>query len=133
RAKLEEDKIAVKIKAGKRQREALAYEMNNYSGRASDAPVEVRLPESLAYFFENRKKSQHEEVQILEARLEQEKAALEVAKKETMPKIGVGINSMKMKPKGNELMPMLSFSLPIFRKKYKAKFEELEWQQEQTK
>ena len=78
------------------------------------------------------------------AALEQQMAAAiideNVARKNGLPKIGVGIDYMVIQPldgsmvKNNgkdALMPMVSLSLPIFRKKYQSQIREIQLYQKQ--
>jgi len=70
----------------------------------------------------------HPELEKLKLQIEENELIESSIHKGSLPKIGVGVEYIKMKPSGEELMPMLSFSLPIFRKKYNAqkKTNELE-------
>ena len=71
---------------------------------------------------------------ILSARKEVERKMIEVEQKNTMPNIGLGLDYVLVGPSTidipesgkNVLMPMVSFSLPIYRKKNSSKIHERE-------
>lgn len=72
----------------------------------------------------------------MEKRIAAAEYGIAVAKKSGLPQLGIGLDlmvnqRMMMEQRGeNVLMPMLSVSLPIFRKKYKAAKERAHLQQE---
>jgi outer membrane protein TolC len=82
----------------------------------------------------------HPLVQFIDYKRESSKERIESIRKQSLPKIGVGLdyvvvgerNDVTLNDNGKDiLMPMVSISLPIFRKKYKAQVKEAELMQEQ--
>ncbi|WKK79285.2 TolC family protein [Marivirga arenosa] len=82
----------------------------------------------------------HPLVQAIDYKKESSKERIESIRKQSLPKIGVGLdyvivgerNDVTSSDNGKDvLMPMVSVSLPIFRKKYKAQIKEAELIQEQ--
>ncbi|WMN06091.1 TolC family protein [Marivirga arenosa] len=82
----------------------------------------------------------HPLVQFIDYKRESSQERIESIRKQSLPKIGVGLdyvvvgerNDVTLSDNGQDvLMPMVSISLPIFRKKYKAQVKEAELIQEQ--
>ncbi|MGJ3233915.1 TolC family protein [Marivirga sp.] len=107
--------------------------------------VEVEIPEDLNSlnfepslvkdsFFDD-----HPLIQSLEYKMQSAEANEKVAQKQGLPKIGLGLDyvivgerqDMDLADNGKDvLMPMVSVSLPIFRKKYNAQKKEAQLMQE---
>lgn len=78
--------------------------------------------------------------QMLDAEIEAFQVQQDMAKLNGLPMMGVGLNYMIFSPRNsgemgmtggnNMLMPMIRFSLPIYRKKYKAQLKEAELNKE---
>ncbi len=76
-------------------------------------------------------------LQELELKKQSSEAAIEVARKQGLPKLGIGVeyvfvgNDMSSANSGKDMiMPMVTVSLPIFRKKYTAATHEAKLMQE---
>lgn len=110
-----------------------------------DESAEVEIADSLEIeFVENkiRKDSLLAENPLLDAlelKVQASKASEIAAQKQGLPKLGVGLEYMFMDKNSNGgmtdngkdvLMPMVSVSIPIFRKKYKAAEKEAQLMQE---
>ncbi len=110
-----------------------------------DESAEVEIADSLEIeFVENkiRKDSLLAEnplIDALELKVQASKASEIAAQKQGLPKLGVGLEYMFMDKNSNGgmtdngkdvLMPMVSVSIPIFRKKYKAAEKEAQLMQE---
>ena len=110
-----------------------------------DESAEVEIADSLKIeFVENkiRKDSLLAENPLLDAlelKVQASKASEIAAQKQGLPKLGVGLEYMFMDKNSNGgmtdngkdvLMPMVSVSIPIFRKKYKAAEKEAQLMQE---
>ena len=120
------------------EKETLLHRFNSIIGRDPDA--EVILPDSLAVdvlplvsMGELDQNPQLAQVEHLMAAAQESK---EVVHKSGLPQLGVGLDlminqRMMMEERGDHvLMPMLSISLPIFRKKYRAAEEKSRLQYE---
>ena len=66
----------------------------------------------------------------LDLKIEASEASEVAAQKDGLPKLGVGLDYAIMENGKNILMPMVSVSIPIFRKKYKAAQKEAQLMQE---
>ncbi len=121
---------------------ALTSQFNSLLNRDYHAPV--LIPDSIiigSLPIVYRKDSLSLNPKLGEIALQEQasEAAKRVALKEGLPKLGVGLdymlvsetdNSMMEHNGKNMLMPMISVSLPVFRKKYKAAQKEAELMQE---
>lgn len=124
------------------QKKPLQTQFNFLLNREKEMPVVI--PDTLAMIpgtsefvpvsFEN-----HPRIVEVEKRLSAARSQEEVARKEGMPNVGLGIDyviigermDMAVDNSGQDaVMPMLSVSLPIFRKKYKAAQKEAQFMQE---
>jgi len=83
--------------------------------------------------------SNHPVLNALDLRIQASEASKRAARKQGLPKLGVGLDyvivgertDMDLADNGKDiLMPMVSVSIPIFRKKYKASVKEAELMQE---
>ncbi|HET8754047.1 MAG TPA: TolC family protein [Salinimicrobium sp.] len=125
------------------QRKPLAVQFNALLNRPKDADIEI--PEELELEIYELTLGQdinfedHPRLVAMEKMLAAARAQETVAKKEGLPTFGIGVGyavvekdpGMDMPGNGQDMvMPMLSISLPIFRKKYKAARKEAEFMQE---
>ena len=140
----EMENILATLQAAK---EPLAARFNALLNRSADEPViiadtlipqeidplKIRLPEDL---FER-----HPMVRMFEVEESAYESQEKTAVKEGLPRFGVGVNYMIMEPVTsaetqmkmggeNMIMPMVSFTLPIYRKKYDAAAKEAKVRQE---
>jgi cobalt-zinc-cadmium efflux system outer membrane protein len=131
--------ILTEINVLKKKREPLVAEFNNVLNRELHA--EVIIADSLAIDFPSPEFSADSlmennprlaELEITESAWEAEAV---VARKQGLPKLGVGLNytvigkrtDMELPDNGMDaIMPMVSISLPIYRKKYRASVKEAE-------
>lgn len=109
-----------------------------------DKETAVAIPDTLEVIpgsseFEPVSFEEHPRIVEVEKRLSAARSQEEVARKEGMPTVGLGIDyviigermDMAVDNNGQDaVMPMLSVSLPIFRKKYKAAQKEAQFMQE---
>ncbi|MGM0581438.1 MAG: TolC family protein [Bacteroidota bacterium] len=107
--------------------------------------VELEIPEDLTplnfepSLVKDSLFDDHPLIQSLEYKMQSAEANEKVAQKQGLPKIGLGLDyvivgerqDMDMADNGKDvLMPMVSVSLPIFRKKYNAQKKEAQLMQE---
>lgn len=120
------------------QLEPLKTDFNLLLNRGPDLPVEIA--DTLVFTGSEIQLDpvlkEHPSVQQFESQKRAYEAQQELAKKEGMPMLGLGLDYtiMSKTPMGmpemngdDAIMPMLSVSLPIFRKKYKAMRKEAEF------
>ncbi|MCA1745797.1 MAG: TolC family protein, partial [Bacteroidales bacterium] len=122
---------------------SLTSRFNALLNRGYDEPVVVA--DSLAagdMLMDYRKDSllvNHPRLAAMDLKLKSAEAAERVALKQGLPKIGVGLDyvlvdersDMVMDDNGKDvLMPMVTVSIPIFRKKYRAARQEAQWMQQ---
>jgi outer membrane protein TolC len=123
------------------QRNPIATKFNVLLNR--DENAEINVPDTLRVKPEKIKPKPdsifkaHPRVLQMEKMLAASEVNEKVARKNGLPKFGLGVNymiieeGMMMRPSGRDVvMPMLSVSLPIFRGKYKAARKEAEFMQE---
>lgn len=115
------------IKKLRLKQENISYAINklvgrNYSDTIIVKPVTYKPVEITVDSIEN-----HPEIEAIDAKIEQSNELTKAVHKSSLPQLGIGVEYMRMNPSGNELMPMISVSVPIFRKKYKAQKKETEW------
>lgn len=111
---------------------------NTLIGQDLEAPV--NLPDSLVIdalpIVSLEQLDQNSQISELEHRMAAAQQSQEVVRKSGLPQLGVGLDlmvnqRMMMEERGdNVLMPMISVSLPIFRKKYRAAEEKARLQYE---
>ncbi|WP_088654207.1 TolC family protein [Geofilum rhodophaeum] len=124
---------------------SLTSRFNTLLNRGYDEPVVVA--DSLAagdMLMDYRKDSllvNHPRMAALDLKLKSAEAAEKVALKQGLPKIGVGLDyvlvdersDMVLEDNGKDvLMPMVTVTIPIFRKKYRAARQEARFMQEGT-
>ena len=121
---------------------------NQLLNRELDEPVELEssLTTSVVESMDKNDSSlmNHPQIREMELRIQSAKAAEQVAHKQGLPMLGVGVNYTLIgqredlapgttPPADNgqdAFMPMVSVSLPIFRKKYEASKREIQLMQE---
>ena len=107
--------------------------------------VEIEIPDNLnsvdfqPSLVKDSLFDQHPLIQSLEYKLQSAEASERLASKQGLPKIGLGLDyvivgerqDMSLPDNGKDvLMPMVSVSIPIFRKKYNAQKKEAQLMQE---
>ena len=70
------------------------------------------------------------QLNALDLKIKASEASEMAAQKDGLPKLGVGLDYAIMEDGKNIVMPMVSVSIPIFRKKYKAAQKEAQLMQE---
>lgn len=125
RADMAKENSEIEIEILKQKHQALSENLNVLSGRSPGKKIET---ESGKYSFNYAETeiSNHPKIAEVTYRIEENEEIIKATKKESSPNIGIGVEYMRMEPQRNEVMPMISVSLPIFRKKYKAKIDEAE-------
>ncbi|MCM4158496.1 TolC family protein [Antarcticibacterium flavum] len=140
RIDIERDGASTEIELLKDQLRPLKAEFNLMLNRAPNEVVEIKdtliIAENEALVDGEIFFDEHPTVQLYEKQQESYQIQEEVAKKEGLPMLGVGLeytilskSPMAMSGMNGRdmLMPMVSVSLPIFRKKYKAMEKEAEF------
>ena len=130
RAQLAKEEAQTQMEILQKKQQSLIRTLNNLTGREADANVQIEPVVFTAVSAENDIVN-HPEISAVEARIDATNASVKAAQKEALPQFGLGVEYMRMdymndKPLRNEFMPMVSISLPIYRKKYKAKIAEAE-------
>lgn len=125
RAEMAEENSQIEIEILKQKHRALSEKLNVLSGRKPSEKIET---EAVLYSAVSPESDIANHLKVIEInhRIEESTEIIKATKKESAPVIGIGVEYMRMEPQRNEIMPMVSVSLPIFRKKYKAKIEEAE-------
>ncbi|TXK37889.1 TolC family protein [Pontibacter qinzhouensis] len=130
----------------RQSRRPLEVQFNNLLHRQPDLPVAVTdtlgataLPASLA-LLQDSIREHHPMLQMYSWDEKARASQLRMAQLMGRPMIGIGLNYMVFQPRqdammgemsgGNMLMPMVSISLPIYRKKYNAQQKEAEYAQQ---
>ncbi len=126
-----------------KKEKTLLVTFNNLLNRDENEPVVVQDSLSLEWFPEDFRKDSllvnNPMLEALDLKKEASKASEIAAQKEGLPKVGVGLDyaivgkrtDMDVADNGkNILMPMVSVSIPIFRKKYDAAEKEAQLMQE---
>lgn len=125
------------------RREPLEAQFNALLNRKPDAAIKIprvlsRKVNNLA-LDEDVDFGEHPRLVAMEKMLAAAKAQEEVARKSSLPSFGLGVEYVVMGEPGmvtpmldgeDAIMPMLSVTLPIFRKKYKAAKKEARFMQE---
>lgn len=123
RAEIEKNKALLEIDLIRLKIENLKEGLNRMVQREPHAAVDLVFVESVAFVTE-ADLNEHPEMKAATAKEEALELLTVVAKKEALPQLGIGLDYMQMNPIHHEFMPMVSLSIPIYRKKYKAKIEE---------
>lgn len=125
RAELAKENILTQNRLLQQRRESMVQALNRLVGRASEEPIRIELVEYSNIGLETNLE-QHPEIVAIDSRIEEGKESILATQKESLPVWGIGVEYMRMEPDRNEFMPMVSLSLPIFRKKHKARIAEAE-------
>ena len=127
RAELNSEDAILQLDLLEKQKQLLVTNFNVLVGREPSATIEVS-PVSIAFSAHEKNVAAHPALRALDMKRNQAAENSKVIEKEGMPSWGLGVQYMLMNPDMNanrhEFMPMLSVSLPIFRKKYKAQKQE---------
>jgi len=126
RAEISKENAALEIDLLKLTLKTNKELLNSLTGRETNAAVEVEPIEVSDFISTETMLEHHPEVAAMDAMILENEALKAVAEKEAMPMFGLGVELMRMEPNRNEIMPMVSISLPIFRSKYKARIAETE-------
>lgn len=136
RIDIERDGALTEIELLRDELETMEREFNLLLNR--NINEEVKVQDTLVF---NAKSSaektfkNHPELNMIDREVEANQTRAEVAKKEGLPMLGLGVdytifsrseNAVPHMNGQNMIMPMVSVSLPIFRKKYKAARKEAE-------
>lgn len=123
RAEIEKNKASLQIDIIELQISNLKEALNRMVQREPNTPIDIVLIDHLAMVAETALE-EHPEMKAAIAKQEEMELLTAVAKKEASPQLGIGVDYMQMNPIHHEFMPMISLSIPIYRKKYRAKIEE---------
>lgn len=123
RAELAKENASIQIELLEQKKQALEFSLNRMVLREVHKTITIQPLDYTAGLFESMDES-HPEVRAMDLKVQEMEALATAIKSESMPTLGFGVEYMRMDPARNEFMPMVSVSLPIFRKKYKAKIEE---------
>lgn len=129
RAELNGDDASLNLELLEKENQLLKRNFNLLLGLESDSDITIN---PLKQTFTTNEKSieSHPSLRALEMKGKQALESIKVIEKEGMPSLGLGVEYMLMNPDMNanrhEFMPMLSVSIPVFRKKYKAQKQEAE-------
>lgn len=123
RAELAKENASIQITLLQQKKEALVYGLNRLVQRNEKEPVQIEAQHYTAT-LRDADVNTHPEIQAIALKKEEMDVRTKVAEKESLPTIGLGVEYMRMNPARNDFMPMVSMSIPIFRKKYKAKIQE---------
>lgn len=126
RAEIAKDNMSIQIELLEQKEKSLEYALNRLVNRDIDMNVILQPQVYTAGIFESNAEV-HPEMLAMDLKIQEMEAQSIAIKSESMPSIGIGTEYMRMNPSHNEFMPMVSVSLPIFRKKYKAKVDEAQF------
>jgi len=134
------DDIITELKILEDKRKPLLSQINKLLNQDFNTPLEIKdtiLPDiNLPVFSMDSILSNNPKLKEVEKKMKAWQQQGIVAKKQGMPKFGIGLNytiigertDMDVPDNGKDaIMPMLSVSLPIYRKKYKAAYKESEF------
>lgn len=130
RAQMAQDDAQTQTEILEQRQKALSQFLNSLTGRDLEEEVQVE-PVLMRQPSTRKSVESHPEVKAIGAKILSTNATAQAVQKETMPQFGIGVDYMRMdymdgKALRNEFMPMVSISLPIYRKKYNAKIAEAE-------
>src|SRR5699024_9806406 len=120
---LAKENAILEIELLEQKRNSLKVSLNLLTGREPDMKIEL-IPVHFSGLKIESAVEQHPEISGVDAKIKGNEALKKAVQKESMPNLGIGIEYMRMEPDRNEFMPMLSVSVPIFRKKYNARMAE---------
>ncbi len=124
-----------------KMKQPLSSTFNNLLNRADSLEVQVDndLEVDLELVSIDQNWNEHPLIQELKLKIKSKEKQVSVIEKQSLPKLGVGLDyiivaersDMNVPQNGQDaIMPMVSVSLPIFRKKYKAALSETRLQTE---
>jgi outer membrane protein TolC len=113
--------------------------LNRNEGEAVNIAVTEEIPAVSENFRKDSLLANNPVLKAIKSKISASEAQQEVARKQGLPKLGIGLDyaiigkrdDVSMPDNGKDaLMPMVSVSIPIFRKKYQAAVEEAQLNQE---
>lgn len=131
RAELARENNQIEIDVLEQKKQALARNLNIISGRNPEEKIETEELQYASNSLENDLDI-HPQIMEINHKIEESREVIKAIQKESLPVLGIGVEYMRMEPDRNEFMPMVSVSLPVFRKRYKAKIAEAELLSEST-
>lgn len=123
RAEIEKNKASLQIDIIELKISNLKEALNRMVQRAPNTPIDLVLIDDFV-MVEEVALEEHPEMKAATTKQEEMELLTAVAKKEASPQLGIGVDYMQMNPVHHEFMPMVSLTIPIYRKKYRAKIEE---------
>lgn len=123
RAEIEKNKASLQINIIELKISNLKEALNRMVQRAPNTPIDLVLIDDFV-MVEEVALEEHPEMKAATTKQEEMELLTAVAKKEASPQLGIGVDYMQMNPIHHEFMPMVSLTIPIYRKKYRAKIEE---------
>lgn len=123
RAEIEKNKASLQIDIIELKISNLKEALNRMVQRAPNTPIDLVLIDDFV-MVEEVALEEHPEMKAATTKQEEMELLTAVAKKEASPQLGIGVDYMQMNPIHHEFMPMVSLTIPIYRKKYRAKIEE---------
>lgn len=122
-AELSKENAAIQITLLEQKRHGLVYGLNKLVQREGEEPITIEAQQYSPSLM-NADAMMHPEIQAITLKKEEMDIRTQVAEKESLPNLSVGVEYMRMNPGSNVLMPMVGMTIPIYRKKYKAKIQE---------
>jgi outer membrane protein TolC len=126
-----------------KKEQPLRSRFNALLNRNEGEAVNIAVTEEISAVSENFRKdsllADNPVLKAIKSKISASEAQQEVARKQGLPKLGIGLDyaiigkrdDVSMPDNGKDaLMPMVSVSIPIFRKKYQAAVEEAQLNQE---
>lgn len=136
------DDINTELKILEDKRKPLLFQINKFLNQDLNTPLEIKdtiYPDlNLPVYSIDSLLLKNPKLIVVENRMQAWEQQGRVARKQGLPKIGVGLNytiigkrtDMDVPDNGKDaIMPVVSISLPIYRRKYKAAFNESELMQ----
>ena len=123
RAEINRDDAILQLDLLATQKQLLTKNFNLLVGLEASSKIEP-IPVTTTFYKVEKSIDEHPSLRALEMRRGQAAENRKVIEKQGLPSLGLGVQYMLMNPDMNanrhEFMPMLSLSIPIFRKKYNA-------------
>lgn len=123
RAEIAIDNLNLDIELLQKQESSLMKDLNILVGQEATTKIITETPSTFDSLVEGDV-LRHPELARLDYKIDATKETVKAIEKSGNPMLGIGVEYMRMEPNRNEWMPMVSLSLPIFRKKYKARIAE---------
>lgn len=117
------DNLNLDIELLQKQENSLMKDLNILVGQEATTKIITETPSTFDSLVEGDV-LWHPELVRLDYKIDATKETVKAIEKSGNPMLGIGVEYMRMEPNRNEWMPMVSLSLPIFRKKYKARIAE---------